>query len=143
MQLPLIWVIHYNDTARAAMSHTLAMIITEGLLWSTKGLRKRPFKWAEHTHQNTVISCFLGEPRNSGLSLCSRIHTTLPTKRKKAPVTHHISVVNGWRKDQGLDFCSLKGTTTTSPDGMKGWVKSTILVLFVTIVTSPTAASKF
>jgi hypothetical protein len=35
----------------------------------------------------------------------------------------------------------LTGATTTSPDSIKGCVKSTIFVLFVTIVTSPTAAS--
>lgn len=72
MQLPLIYDHHKG-----------AFVIHEKI-------QKKAFKWAEHTHQNTVISCFLGEPRNSGLSLCSRIHTTLPTKRKKAPVTHHI-----------------------------------------------------
>lgn len=75
--------------------------------------------------------------------LCSRIHTTAPTKRKKAPVTHHIGTVNGFRKAQGFDFTFQAGVTTTRPDSIKGWVKSTIFVLFVTIVTSPTAASKF
>ena len=108
---------------------------------------KRIFRWksftqSKQTNQKIVISCFLGGPRNSSLNRCSRIHTTAPTKRKKAPVTHHIWAVNGLRKDQGLDFSSLTGTTTTSPDSMYGWVKSTSLVLFVTIVTSPTAASK-
>lgn len=95
----------------------------------------------KYTYQKIVIICFLGGPRNSGLCRCSRTHTTAPTKRKKAPVTHHIWAVNGLRKDQGLDLTSLTGTTTTSPDSMKGWVKSKILVLFGTIVISPTAAS--
>lgn len=66
-----------------------------------------------------------------------------PTKRKKAPVTAHISIVNGFRNDQGLDLASLTGATTTSPDSINGCVKSTYLVLFVTIVISPTATSKF
>lgn len=87
--------------------------------------------------------CCLGGPRNSEFVRCSRIQTTVPTKRKKIPVTPHICQVNGIRNDHGLDFTSFTRASTTSPDSMKGCVKSTILVLFVVIVTSPTTASYF
>lgn len=95
------------------------------------------------TDQKIVISCWLGGPRNSWLIRCSRIQTTAPTKRKKEPVTHHICQENGFRNAHGLDFFSFTAATTTSPDSIKGCVKSTIFVLLVTIVMSPTAASNF
>lgn len=66
-----------------------------------------------------------------------------PTKRKRSPVTAHISTVNGFKKDHGLVLAPFTGATTTSPDSINGCVKSTNLVLFVTIVISPTATSKF
>lgn len=100
-------------------------------------------KSAHRAYQNIVTSCWLSGPRNSWLIRCSRIQTTTPTKRKKAPVTPHISQLNGLRKAQAVDFTFLTGVTTTSPDSMYGWVKSTILVLLVTMVMSPTAASYF
>lgn len=93
------------------------------------------------TYQKMVTSCFLGGPRNSSLILCSSIHITAPTKRKNNPVTHHISKVNGCKKAQALESCSLTAVSMTSPDSIKGCVKSTILVLSVLIAMSPTAAS--
>lgn len=95
------------------------------------------------TDQNIVTSCCLGDPRNSVFERCSRIQTTAPTKRKKAPVTHHICTEKGFRKAQGLEDLSLTCATMTRPDSIYGCVKSTILVLFVTIDISPTAASKY
>lgn len=74
------------------------------------------------TDQKIVMSCFLGEPRNSWLSLCSRIQTTAPTKRKNPAVTSHIARVNGFMNAHGFDFFSLTGATTTSPDSMYGCV---------------------
>lgn len=99
--------------------------------------------WGEYTNQKTVTSCCLGEPRKSVFVRCSRIQTTVPTKRKKLPVTAHICHVNGMRNDHGFVLTSFIGATTTSPDSINGCVKSTILVLFVVIVKSPTAASYF
>lgn len=89
-----------------------------------------------------VIICCLGVPLNSSFILCSRIHTTIPMKKKKEAVTIHIRGVNGRKKDQPPVFVFLKGATTTSPDAAYGWVKSTIFVLFVTMAMSPTAPSK-
>lgn len=96
---------------------------------------------ADYTHQNMVAICCFGVPRNSGLSLCSRIQTAAPTRRKKAPVAHHISHVNGFRKAQALELLPRTRVTITSPDSVYGCVKSTILILFLTIAMSPTAAS--
>lgn len=62
--------------------------------------------------------------------------------RKKAAVTPHIDGVNGLKKAQALEFNFLTGTTTTNPESMNGWVKSTIFVRLVTIAMSPIAASK-
>jgi hypothetical protein len=90
-----------------------------------------------------VINCFLGGPLNSSFILCSRIHTTIPIRRKKEAVTIHIYLLNGRRKAQAPEFSFLNGATTTSPDEANGWVKSTIFVRFVTIAMSPTAASNF
>lgn len=88
-----------------------------------------------------VTSCLRGEPRKSGLKRCSRTQTTAPTKRKKAPVTAHMAPVKGLRKAQALGFFSFTGDTITRPDSTYGCVKSTTRVRFVTIDTSPTAAS--
>lgn len=88
------------------------------------------------------MTCFFGGPRNSSFIRCSRIHTTAPTTRKNAAVTHHICIVNGRRKDQALEFSLLMGATIISPDSINGCVKSTIFVLFVTIAMSPITASK-
>lgn len=96
----------------------------------------------QSTHQRTVTTCFLGGPRNSSLILCSRTHTTAPTTRKKIAVTPHINGVNGRKNAQAFEFDFLTGATTTSPDSMYGWVKSTTLVRFVTIAMSPMTASK-
>lgn len=94
------------------------------------------------THHRTVTICFLGGPLNSSFNLCSRIQTTVPTTRKKTPVTAHISGVKGRKNAQAFEFSFLTGATTTSPDSMYGWLKSTAFVRFVTIAMSPTAASK-
>jgi hypothetical protein len=94
------------------------------------------------TDHNMVIICCLGGPLNSSFILCSRIHTTIPTKKKKQAVTIHIKGVNGCRKDQPPELIFLKGATTTSPDAAYGCVKSTILVRFVTIAMSPIAPSR-
>jgi hypothetical protein len=51
--------------------------------------------------------------------------------------------VNGFRKAQAFDSISLAGATIMRPDSVYGWVKSTSLVLFVTIAMSPIAASKY
>jgi len=90
-----------------------------------------------------VTNCCLGEPLNSSFTLCSRIHTTIPTKKKKQAVTIHIKGVNGCRKDHPPELIFLKGATTTSPDAAYGCVKSAILVRFVTMAMSPTAPSKY
>jgi len=58
-------------------------------------------------------------------------------------MTPHIPGVNGRRKAQAPEFFFLNGATTTRPDDAYGCVKSTILVLLVTMAISPTAASKF
>ena len=87
-------------------------------------------------------NCFLGGPRNSSFVLRSKIQTTAPTRRKDIPVTHHINGVNGLKNAQALEFNFQTGATTTSPDSIYGCVKSTIFVLSVVIVMSPTAASK-
>ena len=58
-------------------------------------------------------------------------------------MTPHMPGVNGRRKAQGPEFNFLNGATTTRPDEAYGCVKSTILVLLVTIAISPTAASNF
>lgn len=94
------------------------------------------------THQSIVIICLLGGPRKSSFNLCSRIHTTDPTMRKKKAVTHHSFQVNGLKKAHALESDFLTGATTTSPDSIYGCVKSAILVLLVVIAISPTAASK-
>lgn len=93
------------------------------------------------THHKMVISCCRGEPLNSSFVLCSKIHMTIPTARKKAPVTIHIWGVNGRKKAQAPVFIFLNGATTTSPDATYGCVKSTIFVLLVVMAISPTAAS--
>jgi hypothetical protein len=51
--------------------------------------------------------------------------------------------VNGFKKAQAFDSTTLAGATMIRPDSIYGWVKSTSLVLFVTIAMSPTAASKY
>ena len=89
-----------------------------------------------------VTNCLLGGPLKSSLVRRSKIHTTAPTTRKNKPVTNHIIGVKGLKKAQALEFDFLMGATTTSPDSMYGCVKSTIFVLFVVIVMSPTTASK-
>jgi hypothetical protein len=94
------------------------------------------------TNQHTVIICCLGGPRNSVLVRCSSIQTTAPTKRKRTPRTHHIWKVNGFRKAQAFDSISFPGAKIMRPDSIYGWVKSTSLVLFVTMAMSPIAASK-
>ena len=86
--------------------------------------------------------CLLGGPLNSSFILCSRIHTTKPTTKKKQPVTIHKRALNGPRKAQAPEFDFLKGATTTNPDATYGCVKSRIFVLLVTMATSPTTASK-
>jgi hypothetical protein len=95
----------------------------------------------EKLNQKMVTICFRGEPLKSGLKRCSRIQTTAPTKRKKAPVTAHISRVKGLRKAQALEFLALTDDRITSPDSTYGCVKSTMRVRFVTMEMSPTAAS--
>lgn len=87
------------------------------------------------------MNCLLGVPLNSSFILCSRIHTTIPMTRKKAAVTAHKVGENGRKNAQAPVFIFLNGATTTSPDAAYGCVKSTILVLFVTIAMSPTAPS--
>lgn len=57
-------------------------------------------------------------------------------------MTAHINGVKGRKNAQALEFNFLTGATTTSPDSIYGWVKSTAFVRFVTIAMSPTAASK-
>ena len=94
------------------------------------------------THHIIVTNCFLGGPRNSSFVLRSKIQTTAPTRRKDIPVTHHINGVNGLKNAQALEFNFQTGATTTSPDSIYGCVKSTIFILFVVIVMSPTTASK-
>jgi hypothetical protein len=89
-----------------------------------------------------VINCLVGEPLNSSFTLCSNIHTTAPTVMNDRTMTAHISGENGRRKAQAPEFNFLNGTTTTRPDEANGCVKSTIFVLLVVIVTSPTTASK-
>lgn len=61
--------------------------------------------------------------------------------RKNAAVVIHISLVNGFRKAQALEFIFLTGATTTNPDSIYGCVKSAILVRLVIIAMSPIAAS--
>lgn len=88
-----------------------------------------------------VASCLLEVPLKSSLLRRSRIHTAAPTTKKDSPVTNHIHGVNGLRKAQALEYNFLIGATTTSPDSIYGCVKSTIFVLFVVMVMSPTTAS--
>lgn len=95
------------------------------------------------TDQRIVTHCLLGGPLNSSLIRCSKIQTTMPTKRKQQAVTAHISRLKGRRKAQAPEFSFLKGATTTSPDAAYGCVKSTIFVRFVTMAISPTTPSKF
>lgn len=94
-----------------------------------------------HNYHIMVTNCLLAGPLKSSLKRRSKIHTTAPTTKKNIPVTNHIIGVNGLRKAQALDFIFLIGATTTSPDSIYGCVKSTILVLFVVMVMSPTTAS--
>uniref|UniRef100_A0A0A9EJA8 Uncharacterized protein n=1 Tax=Arundo donax TaxID=35708 RepID=A0A0A9EJA8_ARUDO len=96
----------------------------------------------EKLNQHIVIICCLGGPRNSVLVRCSSIQTIVPTKRKRTPRIHHIWKVNGFRNAQAFGSISFAGATIMRPDSIYGWVKSTSLVLFVTIVMSPIAASK-
>lgn len=95
------------------------------------------------TDQRIVTHCLLGGPLNSSLIRCSKIQTTMPTKRKQQAVTAHISRLKGRRKAQAPELSFLKGATTTSPDAAYGCVKSTIFVRFVTMAISPTTPSKF
>ena len=67
-----------------------------------------------------VMNCFLGGPRKSSLSLCSRIQTTAPMIMKNMPVVIHISRLNGFRNAHGFELLFVTGTTTTSPDSMYG-----------------------
>uniref|UniRef100_A0A0A9D0N4 Uncharacterized protein n=1 Tax=Arundo donax TaxID=35708 RepID=A0A0A9D0N4_ARUDO len=96
----------------------------------------------EKLNQKMVTICLRGEALKSGLKRCSRIQTTAPTKRKKAPVTAHISSVKGLRKAHSLELLAFTVETMTSPDSTYGCVKSTTRVRFVTIEMSPTVASK-
>uniref|UniRef100_A0A7C9ACR3 Uncharacterized protein n=1 Tax=Opuntia streptacantha TaxID=393608 RepID=A0A7C9ACR3_OPUST len=88
-----------------------------------------------------VKHCCLGEPLKSSFILCSRTHITAPIAKKHTAMTPHMPGVNGRRKAQGPEFNFFNGATTTRPDEAYGCVKSTILVLLVTIAISPTAAS--
>jgi len=69
---------------------------------------------------NIVTICFLGGPRKSLLTRCSRIHITIPITKNEAAVAHHISAVNGWRNTQALDPALSIGATMTRLDDAKG-----------------------
>lgn len=69
---------------------------------------------------NIVTICFLGGPRKSLLTRCSRIHITTPTTKNDAAVAHHISAVNGWRNTQAFDLALLIGATMTRLEDAKG-----------------------
>lgn len=94
-----------------------------------------------HTYHRVVPNCCLGVPRKSLFLRCSRIQTTAPTTRKEIKITPHNSTVNGLKIAQVPELSFFTGVTTTRPDSIYGWVKSTMLVRLVMMAMSPTAAS--
>ena len=94
------------------------------------------------TYVSVIMSCLFGGPRNSSFMLCSSRQITSAVNRKNNRTVIHRIEEKGPRNAHGLLFpLALRGTRTTSPDSVNGWVKSTIRRRSASIAISPTSAS--